>query len=1475
MENNLIDVIKQNIKEVSDKIQLKKDNNLKNQKLELLKLLKNNLFSMDIKQLNYGLYICADGNGNQVNNLIVKINGNKKRVIKLNKKIHKIKNVDYDVDFHKINKHGDYNISSTVRLYREWDDNNPITPKKKPYYIKGIGKFEFVNGYDIITNKNIFEFDGKKTYKNDNNNKFSKLLKILSLSSDNIRQLISYMINYVVMIEVYDSHQMENIIPQNENIQLINQINHDDYNNYKKNCNYIFYDINLDATEFKDIFYTNLNDYVKNNFIMNGCVINCIVQNFHNAFNNKYKKFKCNYEELLLLFNKKVGDDMGLSLKDVVNLFFKPYNLKLDVINHNSEYIGGYNGDKINNNITPNIMRIQIRNNHIELLNDQINKFDQIKLHDKIKDDLTIEYTDINEDIQKYYDKILYCSDSYYIPKIKNINKNNGCPSTGYPYVDDIVEMKDYNIINKLNDLCDIIKKFKIKNIKNKTLRCFYNKDLGKLLFKMYEFYEPIVEKNNSTISKIKIKIGKQEDNNNIIIQNVNFNNANDQRLQIYNEKTITKYYEKSKEITNAILNKKCLSTFNDEVLKTNEKYKYYAIGGYFGSCVNINDLHISDKKYNTIDKNKSYTYQMYKMNAVPVFSLFDNYKKYDNHEIQPYNRYIIKLISDNDFTNMLFRQDISACYGYVLLNLTDDIKYEILEYIKPYKLETVDYAAIIDELYNDTIDEDDVFFDTKYKKNIINIITGLMEKQKNKKSKTLIFRNYQDAINYKNKIGKGNITIKFKYNILNDYKFYQKKYNIIDKNKKEIKLFINDYYNDLNDFKKDELLIEYREYQKNSNEKLFILEIENEKILTSNFNPIKWLIYDYQRIDILNMCVKLKNLGYIFKGIKVDAVYVDRKIDINILKNIFEINGELSGYKIETNKKMIDTNLSIREKNEYEYEETKKFKIVVNELLHEKKYNHRDLNLRNLYIEEARNILSQNRFNLILAKHAGDGKSYIAINYLDDILKLQIACPFNKLAINYKKRGYINSITFNKLLSIKVNDDINNSKDNKYMINENITYVIIEEIFLMDIKTLTKLYKFMVNNPNVKFTATGDVYQLEQLGEKPNNVDNMDEYLTDAVNQLFNNQIYLKINKRMKYKKDRDLLDKIFNDLFIDKLKITDYVSYLKSLGFNDNQFIYKKSQITEKNALCYLNSTVNNINKYIHHNLIKIPDIYYINDDIKLYKGLIINAKKREFIKNKDKDLIIDGYITIKKMMLYVNNEYKILDIDNEFMILNDMINNEIVKTKINKFTTLFKLNYAATNHNLQGESFKDNLLICDINLPYINNKWIYVMITRVDEFKKLRFLISHNETVNIHDNNLFKRYILQKINGYKLQDNKKRLKYNEIDYINVDEFLNMLNNIKSCYKCNDKYDYEINNDKITSNISLNRLDNSNAHIIKNVELMCVNCNKSLSNNDNHKLYISKDLQIYNEKIKISNEKKNIEIKKYKQENILKYLK
>ena len=39
-----------------------------------------------------------------------------------------------------------------------------------------------------------------------------------------------------------------------------------------------------------------------------------------------------------------------------------------------------------------------------------------------------------------------------------------------------------------------------------------------------------------------------------------------------------------------------------------------------------------------------------------------------------------------------------------------------------------------------------------------------------------------------------------------------------------------------------------------------------------------------------------------------------------------------------------------------------------------------------------------------------------------------------------------------------------------------------------------------------------------------------------------------------MKLKKDRLLLDEIFEDLFEKKIEITNYVEYLKSKGFTDD---------------------------------------------------------------------------------------------------------------------------------------------------------------------------------------------------------------------------------------------------------------------------------------------------------------------------------
>ena len=82
------------------------------------------------------------------------------------------------------------------------------------------------------------------------------------------------------------------------------------------------------------------------------------------------------------------------------------------------------------------------------------------------------------------------------------------------------------------------------------------------------------------------------------------------------------------------------------------------------------------------------------------------------------------------------------------------------------------------------------------------------------------------------------------------------------------------------------------------------------------------------------------------------------------------------------------------------------------------------------------------------------------------------------------------------------------------------------------------------------------------------------------------------------------------------------------------------------------------------------------------------------------------------------------------------------------------------------------------------------------------------------------------------------------------------NQLEIKRNCYKCGDKYDYDINNNNVKSNISLNRLDNNLPHITINVELMCVICNKSESNTNQKKIYNTKDIELYNENIKNYND-------------------
>ena len=128
----------------------------------------------------------------------------------------------------------------------------------------------------------------------------------------------------------------------------------------------------------------------------------------------------------------------------------------------------------------------------------------------------------------------------------------------------------------------------------------------------------------------------------------------------------------------------------------------------------------------------------------------------------------------------------------------------------------------------------------------------------------------------------------------------------------------------------------------------------------------------------------------------------------------------------------------------------------------------------------------------------------------------------------------------------------------------------------------------------------------------------------------------------------------------------------------------------------------------------------------------------------------------------------------------------NNNVIKLNINKFKAYFKLPYAYTNHSCQGCDFDNELVISDINLPYVSRKWAYVALSRVKEFKKLKILVTKDECVDFHNENLFNKYLINKIKNYKIQDAAKFLNYDENDYINEFEFYDMIRKCNICRIC-----------------------------------------------------------------------------------------
>ena len=130
---------------------------------------------------------------------------------------------------------------------------------------------------------------------------------------------------------------------------------------------------------------------------------------------------------------------------------------------------------------------------------------------------------------------------------------------------------------------------------------------------------------------------------------------------------------------------------------------------------------------------------------------------------------------------------------------------------------------------------------------------------------------------------------------------------------------------------------------------------------------------------------------------------------------------------------------------------------------------------------------------------------------------------PYNKLCQDLRKDGH-GAITLNRLLGQGIDDDM---KIKKYDISS-YDCIVFDEILLYNPRQLHSIKSFMGENKDKRFHYTGDIDRRKPFNFGCNNIENQNDYQSFCINQMFPNQITLRINKRLQSDEDKDRLTRI-----------------------------------------------------------------------------------------------------------------------------------------------------------------------------------------------------------------------------------------------------------------------------------------------------------------------------------------------------------
>ncbi len=736
-----------------------------------------------------------------------------------------------------------YNMKySVVALFYHMESRDE---KRKGYkYIKDTdGKYheQFLCREGTVSNKSIKEYEFKRTYYSDKN--FESLCKILISDESFKKSVTSPLREYIYCIiikSVTDLPEGKEHRPLDED--LFNEKN--EFAVFNKN---IYYNINKSAKNFNELFGVDVSIRSSHS---NRCYVNLIVSTWQKYFERdrllepKYRKYNITLDAEYICDLCEINyteNDIGLSMKKSLK-FFEKFKLGLLVL---GPFGVIYKHKPIRNkNISPSSLYIFINDRHCYKINKNIKSIERTLWE---KNDGAM----IDESFLETVNNLNNISNRYFI-------------RTG------LTNNKKAIFISSLDDVSENVRN--VTDESEQVLYFIYSGDnLDNILIDMVfgtPSYKPKVMYECGKIWSISFMVG----NITGIITLTDVKASND-RDWLLTEQEYKAYHTADDNFYNGLVQEKNMSYYNPQVKLIENQYPIGPMSGCFKPNID------TTKTYIGIDSRKAYTSDFMDIKQYPVFGYFDIFLNYNNQKIEDYNQYIVKCLEDTPEANILFPRVYNRVTGYKLNRLGKTApKYIVLKYRKPNTLNKSNSNELVEQVWETRI-SDNEDNNKENKKFIVNKNLGLIEKKRNKRSVSWVFKNYDEAFYYQSKIG-GDI-----------HPIEENKWLVKDKDE------YDPYEN--NTFERPNVVRSFTQVGKFV---AYVLVINKEAELINGFTPIKDLVYDIRSLKNYNTYVKLKSNNITPLGIKTDSILI-RNSDLEKVKSLFNWNDEIGCFKIEKDK--------------------------------------------------------------------------------------------------------------------------------------------------------------------------------------------------------------------------------------------------------------------------------------------------------------------------------------------------------------------------------------------------------------------------------------------------------------------------------------------------------------------------------------------------------------------------------------------